>query len=241
MNIVITMAGLGSRFKKAGYKVEKYMIEAKGHTLFYWSMISLEDFFDDNFIFIIKKEDNASDFIKNSCNELNIQKYKIVEIDGLTDGQATTALAARPYCEQNQPIIIYNIDTYVEKGGFKKSDFRGDGFIPCFYGKGDHWSFAKINQDGKVVEVREKNRISPNCTLGLYYFKTIELYEKLYEKCYVEDNNLEVGERYVAPIYNYLIKNGGDVYISIIEQSKIHVLGTPEELEKFKNICIKQS
>ena len=236
MNIIITMGGRGSRFKKAGYNVEKYMIEAKGHTLFYWSMISLEDFFYDNFIFIVKKEDNASEFIKKSCKELNIQNYKIVEIDHITDGQATTVLAAKPYCKESDPIIIYNIDTYVEKSGFKKSDFKGDGFIPCFYGKGDHWSFVKIDEEGKAVEVREKNRISPNCTLGLYYFKTMKLYEELYKECYIQDNNLEAGERYIAPMYNYLIKRGGHVYISIVEQSIIHVLGTPEELEEFKKI-----
>ncbi|WP_455541855.1 glycosyltransferase family 2 protein [Intestinibacter sp.] len=236
MNIVITMAGMGSRFKKAGYNTEKYMIEAKGHTLFYWSMISLEDFFDEKFVFIVKEQDNASDFIKEECAKLNIKQYEIFEIDKLTDGQATTALLSKSYWTEGESIVIYNIDTYVEQGGFKKSDFRGEGFIPCFYGEGDHWSFAKLGQDDKVIEVREKKRISPNCTLGLYYFKTVELYEKLYEEYYKEDKNLEAGERYIAPLYNYLIEKGGDVYISVVEKDKIHVLGTPEELEEFKNL-----
>ena len=41
MNIIITMAGLGTRFRRAGYKMPKYRIEARGKTLFEWSMDSL--------------------------------------------------------------------------------------------------------------------------------------------------------------------------------------------------------
>ena len=237
MTIVITMAGLGSRFKKAGFNVPKYMIEAHGKTLFEWSMVSLEDFAnkDNEYIFIVRKEDNASEFIKNTCKSMNIEQVKVVEIDYLTDGQATTAMLGAKYWAKESSLMIYNIDTYVEAGQMQEGQIAGDGFIPCFHAEGDHWSFVKLDENGKAVEVREKQRISDNCTLGAYYFKTCGLYEELYQEYYTSDALLEKGEKYVAPLYNYLIEKGGDVRISIVDYDKVHVLGTPEELKIFLN------
>lgn len=235
MTIVITMAGLGSRFKKAGFNVPKYMIEAHGKTLFEWSMESLADFAnqDNEYIFIVRKEDNASAFIQSTCKSMNIEQVKVVEIDYLTDGQATTAMLGAKYWDKESSLMIYNIDTYVEAGQMQESQIAGDGFIPCFHAEGDHWSFVKLDENGKAVEVREKQRISDNCTLGAYYFKSCGLYEDLYQEYYTSDAVLEKGEKYVAPLYNYLIEKGGDVRISIVDYDKVHVLGTPEELQIF--------
>lgn len=236
MTIVITMAGLGSRFRKAGYTVPKYMIEAHGKTLFEWSMESLAGFElkENTCIFIVRKEDDSSEFIRNKCADMGISDVKIIEIDYLTDGQATTAMLGAGEWNKEDSLMIYNIDTYVEAGEMNVSQITGDGFIPCFHADGDHWSFAKLDEAGKVVEVREKVRISDNCTLGAYYFKTCGLYEQLYNEYYTSDEKLEKGEKYVAPLYNYLIGKGGDVRISIVDYDKVHVLGTPEELDYFK-------
>lgn len=237
MTIVITMAGLGSRFRKAGYTVPKYMIEAHGKTLFEWSMESLAGFESDEnvYIFIVRKEDNASEFINNTCNKMGIHQVKVVEIDYLTDGQATTAMLGAPYWDKDSGLLIYNIDTYVEAGEMNESQIEGDGFIPCFHAPGEHWSFVKLDEAGKAVEVREKQRISDNCTLGAYYFKSCGLYEELYGEYYSQNDKLEKGEKYVAPLYNYLIEKGGEVRISIVDYEKVHVLGTPEELDIFLN------
>lgn len=235
LTIVITMAGLGSRFKEAGYQVPKYMIEAKGKTLFEWSLRSLESFFtvESKYIFIVRKEDNATKFIEDACKKMNLSNLSIIEIDEVTDGQATTAMIASSIWEKDSELLIYNIDTYVEEGQMRYEQIEGDGFIPCFYAEGTHWSFVKLDEQGNAIEVREKNRISDHCTLGAYYFRTCGLYEELYEEYYHLDSNLENGEKYVAPLYNYLISKGGKVRISTVDYEKIHVLGTPKELEIF--------
>lgn len=235
LTVVITMAGLGSRFRKVGYTVPKYQIEAHGKTLFEWSMESLKGFEnpENEYIFVVRKEDESEGFIQDTCHKLGIEHVKVVGIDYLTDGQATTAMLAAKFWDKKSALMIYNIDTYVEENEMRMDQIAGDGFIPCFHADGDHWSFAKLDEEGKVVEVREKVRISDNCTLGAYYFKTCELYEKLYEEYYSSDEKLEKGEKYVAPLYNYLISKGGDVRISIVDYDKVHVLGTPEELNVF--------
>ena len=237
MTIIITMAGLGSRFKKAGYLCPKYMIEAKGKTLFEWSMDSLIDYNShvSKYVFVVRKEDNAGAFIREKCEKYGINEIDIIEIDYMTDGQATTCMLALPYCAPDEPVMIYNIDTYVEPCGMKYVDICGDGHIPCFAGDGDHWSFVKLDSDGNAVEVREKVRISDHCTLGAYYFSSAQLYKKLYEEYYADDQNMEKNEKYIAPLYNYMIEKGLEVTISTVPAEKVHVLGTPEELNVFLN------
>jgi dTDP-glucose pyrophosphorylase len=235
MNIVITMAGLGTRFKEAGYAVPKYRIEAQGRTLFEWSMISLAGFYskENRYIFVVRKEDGSADFIREMCAKLGFENHFVIGIDAMTDGQATTAMLAAGLWDKNMPLLVYNIDTFVKPGAMNREELKGDGFIPCFPGKGDHWSFVKLNADGRAVEVREKERISGYCTLGAYYFKTAALYEKLYREFFALPKSLEKGERYIAPMYNYLIQKGGEVYISVVRERDVFVLGTPAELEFF--------
>lgn len=237
LDIVVTMGGLGSRFRKAGYDVPKYMIEAKGKTLFEWSMISLEGYRKNTaqYVFVAMR-DNKEDvkaFIDEKCRKLGLDRYKVILLDHLTDGQATTACMASRYWNADHGLLIYNIDTYVEAGAMCASELKGDGFIPCFRAEGEHWSFARLNSDGEVAEVREKQRISDYCTLGAYYFKTCRLYKELYDTYYSKAQELMNGEKYVAPLYNCLLAKGGKVYISDISPEKVHVLGTPEELKSF--------
>lgn len=237
IDVVITMGGLGSRFRKAGYTVPKYMIEAKGKTLFEWSLISLEGYKKDinQYVFIAMSDEtnDVQGFIEGKCMELGIENYHVIIIDYLTDGQATTAMKAGQYWKKDNALLIYNIDTYVEAGEMYSAELKGDGFIPCFQAEGDHWSFVRLNDAGQVVEIKEKQRISNYCTLGAYYFKTCGLYEDLYNEYYNMEQELVNGEKYVAPLYDYLLSKGGEIYISDIAPEKVHVLGTPEELKEF--------
>ena len=234
LNIIITMGGIGLRFTKAGYNMPKYMIEAKGKTLFEWSLESLKGFFEvaNKFIFVVKKEDCAKDFIKKHCQKFNIIP-EIIELTHVTDGQATSAKLGIEKCNLEEGILIYNIDTYVEPFEMKYEDLKGDGSIPCFKAEGNHWSFVKTDDKGQVVEVQEKNRISDNCSLGAYYFSSGKLYLKIYNEFYEKNSVSILKEKYIAPMYNYMIKMGYKLSMSLVESKKVHVLGTPEELSAF--------
>lgn len=237
MTVIITMAGLGTRFRKAGYNCPKYMIKAKDKTLFEWSLDSLLGYNEhvSKYVFVVRKEDGSANFIRKQCAKYGIHNVDLVELDHMTDGQATTCMLAIPYCNPDDAIIVYNIDTYVEPYEMKYEDISGDGHIPCFHADGDHWSFAKLDENGKVIEVREKERISDNCTLGAYYFSSAKLYKNLYEEYYTDDSRMEKNEKYIAPLYNFMIEKGMSVTISMVDAKKVHVLGTPEELQVFLN------
>ena len=145
-------------------------------------------------------------------------------------------MQAAPYWEQEDEILIYNIDTYVEPGWIATKEFKGDGFIPCFDSPGDHWSFVKLSDTGEAVEIREKKRISNHCSVGAYYFKSAALYESLYRDYYIKQKNIESGELYIAPLYNHLLQQGGKIYINDIPSGAVHVLGTPEEVQAFQSV-----
>ena len=238
MNIVITMAGSGTRFLRAGYNQPKYTIKAKGKTLFEWSLLSLTGYNslpDLNYIFIVQAKDSAVSFITEKINQFKIKQYQIIEVDQPTDGQATSALLAEKHWHPDQELIIYNIDTYIEPNTLKYSDVQGDGFIPCFKAPGNHWSFVKLDDNGKVTEIKEKQRISDNCTIGLYYFKSCQLYQSLYREYYGTNNLHGQKEKFIAPLYNLMVAKNLDVRINLIPSKKVHVLGTPEELNAFIN------
>ena len=238
-SIVITMAGEGKRFRDVGYSIPKYEIEVKGRTLFSWSVGSLRRFNspDAKWVFVARYQDRSHDFIARECTKLGITSWGLTEIDHLTDGQATTVLHAEPVLEDEQSsLCIYNIDTYVNPQAIGPDEIRGDGWIPCFPGKGDHWSFVKIGKDGRAIEVREKKRISAHCTVGLYWFASFSLYRHIYQSYYGKNISIEENERYVAPMYNYLISEGREVYIYKLSKNDVIPLGTPEEVDNFRTI-----
>lgn len=236
MQVVITMAGRGSRFRDKGYGVPKYRALAKGKPLFDWSLESLSDFISGGakFTFIMRREDASAEFVRSRADLLGVAKASILEIDEVTDGQATTAMLAVPVIgDTAEPIAIYNIDTHVAPGALRRDAVRGDGWLPCFQAAGDSWSFAATGADNRVTEVREKHRISPYATIGFYYFRSLALYERLYHRTFAAGAPLDAGERYIAPMYNALIRDGGEVFITDLPVDSVIPLGTPEEVKAF--------
>lgn len=233
--IVITMAGFGRRFLDAGYTIPKYRIVAHGRSLFAWSMLSLRSFIAAGapFVFVVRRADDAGDFIRAEAAALGIAQIAVIELDAPTDGQATTAMAAAPALDPASPISIYNIDTFVHPDAMSTDAVRGDGWIPCFLAAGDGWSFAAADATGRVSEVREKVRIAPHATVGCYYFSSFALYADAYTRHYADPANLEKGERYVAPLYNRLIADGRDVFIHSVPLDAVIPLGVPAEVERF--------
>ena len=237
LNVVITMAGRGSRFYEAGYAVPKYEIMAHDRTLFEWSMLSLKNFLtsDSRVIFVCLEENKSSEFVLNQTKALGLTDVHIIELKELTDGQATSAYLSRELWTPERPLLIYNIDTYVKPHAIKPGDIRpgSDGWVPCFQVPGDHWSFVKLGDDGWAVGLAEKQRISDHASIGLYWFSRADRYVELYDRFFSDPKNLVRGEKYIAPLYRQLLAEGGKVSLSDLPLEDVHVLGTPVELDRF--------
>jgi dTDP-glucose pyrophosphorylase len=232
MKIIITMAGEGSRFKKVGYKVPKHEIVVKGKSLFEWSMLSLSDLLTESFIFIVRKHSYQKRELETLIAKVGIKDYQILEINELTDGQASTAILANSCISDEEDVLIFNIDTFVELGEIKKTDFYGvDGLIHVFNAPGDKWSFAKVDEIGRVIQVSEKVRISDLASIGLYYFKNWNMFKEVYLN-HLDDIKEEYNEAYIAPMYYYLLSDY-NVRTEMIPYEKVHILGTPEDLDEF--------
>lgn len=236
--IIIPMAGLSSRFFKAGYELPKYQLELpNGQTVFEWAVTSFEHYFKtEKFIFIIRDVFNTYTFVQKYVQKLGILDFKIVVLDQETRGQAeTVALGLDNLSEQEkaQECYIFNIDS--RRHGFKKTAITEhcSGYLEVFRGEGEHWSFIELNENDQVIRTTEKERISDLCSDGLYYFKQIFKFLELVNTAIVTQDFIN-GELYIAPLYNYMINNSELVGYDLIDEAEISFCGTPFE---YQTIC----
>jgi bifunctional N-acetylglucosamine-1-phosphate-uridyltransferase/glucosamine-1-phosphate-acetyltransferase GlmU-like protein len=235
INIVITMAGLSQRFFDAGYKVPKYMLDLNGESAFELSVKSFERYFNTNkFIFIIRDVFDTKKYIETLSRKMKIKNFEIIILDKPTKGQAESVYIGLEILKLNQitPILIFNIDTFRNNFSFPRDISTYDGYLEVFIGSGKNWSYIKpLNNVTTIVcETAEKNEISNYCSTGLYYFSSLKLYNNAYNNFTNNDNN--ISEKYIAPIYNHLIKNGKKIHYYLISKEDVVFCGTPQEYEQ---------
>jgi NDP-sugar pyrophosphorylase family protein len=228
LKVVITMAGLGMRFKNAGYHEEKHAIIFNGKTLFEWAIESLENFKNYEFIFVTRDLPNIDEFIIEKTEKLGFRKIQVEKIKHPTRGQAETVAFAKKFFKKDESLMIFNSDTHVNPDMLRPEKIKGNGWIPVFSANGNQWSFVKASQGGFALQVAEKTRISDNCSIGLYYFDSFRKFEKLLLG--LRTGSTAEKEWYIAPLYNEFIRLGNKVRIYKIPKKYVMVLGTPEDL-----------
>jgi dTDP-glucose pyrophosphorylase len=231
MNVLIPMAGAGSRFAAAGYTFPKPLIDVNGKPMIQMVVENLN--IDANFVFVVQKEHREKYNLDTLLN-LIAPNCKVVEVDGLTEGAACTALLAKEYIDSDAPLFFANSDQFVEWDSneffYKMNETDADGGIVTFKATHPKWSFAKIDDNGIVTEVAEKNPISDLATVGFYYWKHGSDFVKYAEQMIT--NNVRVnGEFYVCPVFNQAI-DGGKV-IRTFDVPKMWGTGTPEDLKYY--------
>jgi HAD superfamily hydrolase (TIGR01509 family) len=231
MNILIPMAGMGSRFEKAGYTFPKPLIEIHGKPMIQWVIDSLK--INAKFIFIVQSQHQEKFNIKSLLKYL-YPNSQIIETDGLTEGAACTSLLASEFINNNQPLLIANSDQYIEwdsaKTMYKLSEKNIDGAILTFKSTHPKWSYAKVNENYEVEKVAEKEVISNNATVGVYFWKRGKDYVKFANEM-ISKNIRTNNEFYICPVYNQAILNNKKIIIE--EVKKMWGLGTPEDLDYF--------
>ena len=226
--IVIPMCGKSSRFFDAGYKLPKYMLELNTMTVFEWSLLSFKKYFDKE-IFIIICNSNE-DFIYEKVKSLNIKNFKIINLNKETTGQASTVYEGLSKLKINDRIWIFNIDSKLLKFEIPVWIDECDGYLEVFEDNiSDNWSFISIDENNNINKVTEKERISNLCSDGLYYFSSIDLFNRFYLKSKMIRN-----EFYIAPIYNELIKENLKVKFNLINKSDILFCNIPKEYESLR-------
>lgn len=230
------MAGMGSRFANAGYALPKPFIDVDGKPMIVRVMENLAQS-DAKFILLARKEhiEKNQQLIAQIQSEFDAT---FIPIDKLTEGTACTVLFARSLLSPEDSVVIANSDQIVDDcftQFIQDAKIRSlDGSILTFTDPelNPKWSFAKIDAQGFVTQVQEKKAISQYATVGIYYFhRAHELIDGIIQM--IIENDRTNNEFYICPVYNYLIRNGGEVGIYNIDQSQMHGIGTPEDLTVF--------
>jgi HAD superfamily hydrolase (TIGR01509 family) len=231
LNVLIPMAGAGSRFEQAGYTFPKPLIEVKGKPMIQVVVDNLN--IKANYIYVVQKKHREKYNLDTLLN-LITPNCKIVETDGVTEGAACTALLAKEYIDNDNPLFFANSDQFVEWDSnefmYKMNETDSDGGIVSFRATHPKWSFAKVNEEGFVTEVAEKNPISDIATVGYYYWKHGSDFVKYAEQM-IERNVRVNNEFYVCPVFNQAIEDGKK--IRTFDIPKMWGLGTPEDLNYY--------
>jgi HAD superfamily hydrolase (TIGR01509 family) len=231
MNVLIPMAGAGSRFAQAGYTFPKPLIEVNGTPMIQVVVQNLN--VDAHYIFLVQKEHYEKYNLKQMLN-LIAPNCDIVQVDGITEGAACTTLLAKELIDNDEPLLMANSDQFVEWNSneclYAFTADNIDGGIVTFKATHPKWSFAKIGDDGFINEVAEKNPISDNATVGIYYWKKGSDYVKYAEQM-IEKNVRTNNEFYVCPVFNEAIQDGKKIRNK--EIGGMWGLGTPEDLNHF--------
>jgi NDP-sugar pyrophosphorylase family protein len=236
INIVIPMAGLGSRFSDAGYKKPKPFIDIDGKPMIVRVMENLSCP-DARFILIARKDHIQSELllVRRIEKEYNA---KFISIDKITEGTACTVLFAREEINNDYPLLIANSDQIVD---IRMSDFIDDcfrrnldGHILCFddIELNPKWSFAKVDDSGYVVQVKEKEAISNLATVGIYFFSKGKDFVNGAIDMIINNDRVK-NEFYTCPVYNYLISKNMRIGTYCIDFYQMHGLGTPEDLKLY--------
>ncbi len=231
MNVLIPMAGNGSRFAQAGYTFPKPLIEVHGKPMIQLVVENLA--IEANFIFVVQKS-HRQKYNLDSMLSLICPGCKIVEVDSVTEGAACTVLLAKDFIDNDEPLVIANSDQFIEWNSleffYKMNEQNLDAGIVSFRATHPKWSYAKVDDSGFVTEVAEKNPISDIATVGVYYWKQGKDFVKYAER--MISKNIRVNnEFYVCPVFNEALLDG--LKIKTFDIPNMWGIGTPEDLNYF--------
>lgn len=236
INIVIPMAGAGSRFVDAGYTTPKPFIDVLGKPMISHVMNNMN--VDGAHFYLIGRKEHL---IKEASLVTKLSsQYSVtfIEIDKLTEGTACTVLYASKFINNDSPLIIANSDQLVD---INMSDYvddclnrKLDGSILTFHDSSGNlnWSYAKIDSDGILLEVKEKQAISEYASAGIYFYTKGKYFIESAINMIVKQDKVK-NEYYTCPTYNYLVKENLKIGIYNVDYSQMHSLGTPSELNYF--------
>lgn len=236
---ILCAAGEGTRFQKHFGTLPKALIMLYSITLLEWSLRSLPIRAQDKLILITQKKHRTKEkMLSKICDTYPFSSVAWLEIDYLTRGQLETASLAFDEVLPGSSLVIYNCDTYFESNTLLPlmNNPQIEGIIPCAQAPGTSWSFCKVDDNDHVIDVQEKERISPWASVGFYYFKQADVFFQFAKQALDQQNATQHGEFYIAPLYQKYLQQGYTVLIDRVSLFK--PMGTPEQLTDYWNIQV---
>jgi len=237
LNIVIPMAGRGSRFQRVGYPMPKPLIPVGGKLMVERVIDNLRPESPHRFTFICQQQ-HLREFPLEAQLRAATDNPVIIGLEGITEGAACTVLMAREHIDTDEPLMIANCDQFVDASldqylGAMQAE-RLDGLIMTMTADDPKWSFVALDGNRLVTRVVEKQVISNEATVGIYNFRHGREFVAAADAMIARNERVN-NEFYVAPVYNDLIARGHRVGIFNVgsEANGMYGLGIPEDLELF--------
>lgn len=242
LNIVIPMAGRGSRFAEAGYTCPKPLIPIKGKPMTEVVINNLRSKTPHRFIFLCLRE-----HLERYALDEKLRSWspgcEVLTVDAVTEGAACTVLLAKNLINNDAPLMIANCDQWVDISideYLAELDRTGsDGLIMTMQADDPKWSYVRFDGQGKPCEVVEKQVVSDEATVGIYNYRKGSDFVAAAEAM-IEKRARVNGEFYVAPAYNEMIALGKRIAIYNVgrELDGMYGLGIPRDLELFEQLPV---
>tara|TARA_B100002019_G_scaffold4264_1_gene3554 strand:+ start:7319 stop:8050 length:732 start_codon:yes stop_codon:yes gene_type:complete len=233
MNIVIPMAGEGTRFPKDSYKVPKPLININGISMIKCAVDSLN--LVGKYHFVIRKDS----YYDQVCTTLHsmLPSAKIISVDETTQGPASSCLLFKEDINTEEELVICNCDQIMKWDSdlFLNSAryYKYDGLVVTYTTNTPKNSYARVDQNGFVREIKEKEVISNVSLNGIHYWRKGNYFVQSAESMIYYSDTAPNGEFYVGPTYNYMIKSGLKVGIHHIPNYQHNPVGVPEDLNSY--------
>ena len=249
VTVLIPIAGQGSHFRDVGFIQSKPMIDVGGRPMISWVVdnilpkaTGLRPRF--RFVVVVRRDEEKTPHIVEQLHEM-VPNIEVVYAEGLTEGAACTCLLAREHIDSSSPLLVMNSDQYVEwneeqdstafwRQVSEEAALGYDGNILCFKQPmelgDDKWSYAVTDSDGFVTNVREKDVISDNATVGAYFWHRGADFVSAVDEMIARNERVQ-GQFYVAPAYNICVERGQRIRLSFCR--RLWGLSEPGDLVRF--------
>lgn len=240
LNLVLPAAGLGSRFQQVGESRPKPVIPVFDIPMIVWVLLNFPLSASDEVWIISQKKDALPQLLGDYVSKFPFS-IQFLEINGLTEGPASTVHLVLKSLPDEESVIVANTDQFVfsDLSPFVESVRSGgaDGQIVTMRASSAAWSYVGRDSNGSIDSVVEKIEISNEATVGIYGWSTVKDAKEAFLDTF--DQNLRTNnEFYVAPTYNFMIQNGKRVETYLVGDHGIavHGLGTPKDLSAFLDL-----
>jgi beta-phosphoglucomutase-like phosphatase (HAD superfamily) len=237
MNIIIPLGGKGERFYKEGFNKPKPLIQILNKEMIFYLLDNLHIYNKDSNdkIFIIYHTNldqfNFSEIIKKKYNDIIL-----IPINYQTSGAIETisfGLNKITNLTNNKKCVLLDCDTFYTQDIL--SIIRNTNNNLVFYTKKycekPVYSYIKLDSNNKILEIKEKEKISSNANTGCYVFSNIEQLNKFCS--YILENNIIFnGEPYTSCVISEMIKYH-DFFGYELNETNVFSLGTPNEVNKY--------
>ncbi|HUU46423.1 MAG TPA: glycosyltransferase family 2 protein [Acidobacteriota bacterium] len=235
LNILVPLAGEGRSFREHRSVFPKPLVEIGGKPMIQVVVENLAALMPARFIFVINRDD-AERFALAEVLRLVAENCEVIVAPGPTRGAACTAMLAIRHIDNDDPLVIANGDQFLN---CDLSEFLADAYLReldgsmiTFRSVHPKWSFARLDDDGFVVETSEKRPISNNATAGVYYFRCGRGFVRVCQSMIRKDARV-MDQFFICPAYNEMILEGARIRTYAVPDDVMFPLTTPEEVKIF--------